>query len=196
MIKSVSDNQQEILTWIRDLYCPMGFQVDATYSKGAFYIDRPDLEPFLKFDREPQSDDVCEADCRNLPLEDGSIKSLVFDPPFITFVGKESQIGNRFGGEIRSQLQIRALYMSAMVEFYRVLSIDGVLVFKCQDVQLHGQVMNHCHVWDMATRLGYSVLDLFILVADVRMVGHNHQVQHCARKFHSYFWVFGRGRRP
>ena len=37
IIKSISYSQEEILKWIIRLYCPDGFDLDPTYSKGVFY---------------------------------------------------------------------------------------------------------------------------------------------------------------
>jgi hypothetical protein len=195
MISTVSDNQHEILGNIATLYNNgAGFDVDATYSTGGFY-QHGVAEPTHKFDLVPQRDGVVQADCRNLPLDSASVGSLVFDPPFIHAAGKASTIGNRFA-DLPYQHNLRALYLGAMVEFYRVLRPKGVLVFKCQDIVESGkQVMNHCLIWEMATRLGFVELDLFILTAGHRIIGHNHGVQQHARKFHSYFWVFEKATR-
>jgi hypothetical protein len=124
-----------------------------------------------------------------------SVASIVFDPPFIHARGEASIIGRRFADQ-RSQHALRALYHAALAEFYRVLKPKGILVFKCQDIVESGrQVMNHCHIWQMANGLGFLDRDLFILVAKSRIVGHNHGRQQHARKFHSYFWVFEKGAR-
>jgi hypothetical protein len=195
VISTVSDNQHEILRNIAALYTGGTFDVDATYSSGGFYTDPTVPEPTHRFDLIPQHTDVVQADCRNLPLDSASVGSLVFDPPFIHAAGKASTIGNRFA-DLPYQHNLRALYLGAMVEFYRVLRPKGVLVFKCQDIVESGkQVMNHCLIWEMATRLGFIELDLFILTAGHRIIGHNHGVQQHARKFHSYFWVFEKATR-
>ena len=87
IIRSVSTDQTEILQWILKLYVPEGcFEADSTYSKGGFYKGIP--PPRLCFDLTPQVDGVIQADCRNLPLADCSISSLVFDPPFLATTGK------------------------------------------------------------------------------------------------------------
>lgn len=51
LMKSISYSQDEILKWIIRLYCPDGFDLDPTYSKGVFYKNVP--EPQLKFDLNP-----------------------------------------------------------------------------------------------------------------------------------------------
>ena len=43
MIKSINDNQTNLIKDIISLYCPNGFDLDPTYSKGNFYknIEKP-----------------------------------------------------------------------------------------------------------------------------------------------------------
>jgi hypothetical protein len=195
MITTVNDNQSEILRNIAVLHTGGKFDCDPTYSTGIFYRGIPELDPPQKFDIYPQAPDVVQADCRELPLGSASLESIVYDPPFIHAHGMESQMGQRFGS-YPTQHALRALYFSSMVEFYRILKPKGVLVFKCQDIVESGkQVMNHCHIWQMAHSLGFIDLDLFILTASSRLVGHNHHEQQHARKFHSYFWVFQKSSR-
>jgi hypothetical protein len=194
VISTVSGDQHEILKNIATLYCGGEFDLDPTYSKGGFYQNGVP-EPRLKFDLEPQTPDTEQADCRDLPLDSASVRSAVFDPPFVHATGAESVMGQRFADQ-QSQHKLRALYHGGLVELYRVLKPNGVLVFKCQDIIESGkQVMNHCHVWQMATNLGFVDLDLFVLVAKNRLIGHNHHDQQHARKFHSYFCVFQKGTR-
>lgn len=194
-IATVSSNQHTILQAILDLYIASGrFDCDPTFSQGQFYRGEI-LLPHYRFDLQPITPGVEEADCRNLPLESASISSIVFDPPFIHAHGKESEIGKRFSS-YPTQHALRAMYLASLVEFYRVLKTKGVLVVKCQDIIESGkQVMNHCILWQMANGLGFVDLDLFILTADNRIVGHNHHAQQHARKHHAYFWVFEKGTR-
>ncbi len=191
-IGTVAESQHEILKAIAELHCGGAFDLDPTYSTGGFYRHGVP-EPRLKYDLVPKLPDVQQADCRALPLPSASVASVVFDPPFIHAMGEASVIGNRFADQ-RSQHALRALYLAALVEFYRVLKPRGILVFKCQDIVESGrQVMNHCHIWQMANGLGFVDLDMFILNAPSRIIGHNHHVQQHARKFHSYFLVFEKG---
>jgi len=91
IIKSVSESQNEIFNNIIRLYCPDGFEVDPTYSKGNFYKVVP--EPKYKLDLYPQSEEVKEADSRHLPFNNSSVESIVFDPPFIGASRKNGKPG-------------------------------------------------------------------------------------------------------
>lgn len=192
IIKSVSRDQSEILGSIIKLYCPSGFDLDPTYSTVVFYKNGVP-KPTFRFDLTPQSDDVAECDCRKLPFPDGYLGSIVFDPPFVGGSrknGKPGIIKERFS-YFPSIPKLWEFYRESLVEFYRVLSSNGVLVFKCQDsVESGKQYITHVAVMNMAVQLGLYPKDLFILIAGNRIISPNQQKQQHSRKYHSYFWVF------
>lgn len=195
LIKSISYDQNEILQWIIRLYVPAGwFDADATYSKGGFYTVIP--PPMLRYDLNPSSPTVIQADCRHLLLESSSIHSLVLDPPFLATTGKslattQGNIINRRFSVCKSERELSLLYQDAIKEAYRVLADKGILVFKCQDKVSSGkQHMMHCLVFNWATDTGFEPLDLFVLLARNRLVANWQRNQKHARKYHSYFWVF------
>lgn len=194
IIRSVSSDQTEILKGIMKLYVPDGFEADSTYSKGSFYKDIP--PPRLRFDLNPQSEDVVRADCRNLPLEDESISSLMFDPPFLATTGKslkedKGNIINRRFTVCKNEAELQNLYADAVREAARVLKPGGIFVFKCQDKVSSGkQYWMHCFVYELAMQNGFEAEDLFVLTAKSRLVADWQRNQKHARKFHSYFWVF------
>ena len=191
MIKSVNDNQPNLIKDILALYCPDGIDLDPTYSKGNFYKNIE--QPRLKSDLFPQSSEVIQSDAANLWLEDSSISSIMFDPPFVAGHTKEKPtgiIGERFHG-FRYVPDLWEWYDKCLKEFHRVLKPNGVLIFKCQDTVSSGkQWLSHVHIINKAEELGFYSKDLFILTAKNRIIGHNHQNQQHARKFHSYFLVF------
>jgi len=147
LIETVSTNQSEILNNIIKLYCPDGFDLDPTYSKGVFYKNVPG--PKLKYDIEPRVPNVKQADCRKLPFGDKSLSSIVFDPPFVCGSRKDGKPGiikERFG-YYRNVLELLIFYNEALVEFYRILKTDGILIFKCQDTIESGkQYLNHVSI--------------------------------------------------
>ncbi len=189
MIGTVANDQHAILRDIAALHCGGAFDVDCTYSTGGFYRHGVP-EPRLKFDLEPQCADVVKADCRALPLGDGSVRSIVFDPPCNHAPGKASVMGQRFGG-LRSQAAHHELYRAALAEFARVLPPGGLVIFKCQDtVESSKQVWNHVLIYGWALEAGFIGRDLFILVKRSSMRGWNWARQQHAHRKHSYFWVF------
>jgi len=185
-VRSVSDNQSDILLGIMKLYCPSGFEVDATYGGGGFYRDGRVPVPRLLFDLAPRQQGIVQADCRRLPLERRSVGSVLFDPPFLHHGGKNG-VMQRLYSSYHNQRELLAMYEEALGEFHRVLQLDGVLTFKCQDVIEAGQQrMTHCEVWRLATAAGFDVLDLFVLLAKSKIGKWPRQLH--ARKWHSYFW--------
>lgn len=194
LIKSISYSNTEILTNIKTLFLDDWFELDPTYSKGNFYKEIP--QPKLKFDLDPQTDDTIQADCRNLPLENNSISSIVFDPPFM-FGGKNGPHGGqgkdlmakRFG-MFYNFVELCAVYHDSLAEFYRILKRKGILAFKCQDYTDSKTTMTHCLVYNWAIGLGFYAKDLFILCAKQRPIFRPNATQRHARKFHSYWWVF------
>jgi len=192
VITTVSNSQRDILQAIRDLHNHgEHFQVDLTYGKGKFWYgaDRPVVR-MDRFSTDPGVNLV--ADVRHLPFRDGSLRSVVFDPPFLHAAGARSLMGQRFGS-YRSQRDLWYLYRQAIFRIGRALAPDGLFVFKCQDVVESGrQVWTHIRVADYAQRMGLVMEDLFILTRRSAMVGWNHRIQRHARKTHCYFLVFRR----
>ena len=200
LIKTVSYDQSEIIKNIIKLYIPdNSIDCDVTFSKGNFYkeIDTPKL----CFDINPQTENTVQADCRDLPLKDNSLSSLMFDPPFLATTGKSltseddnNIIAKRFG-VYKNEKELHQFYVDAMKEFYRVLKPDGIMIVKCQDKVSSGkQYFSHVFIANEAEKIGFKPIDLFVLVAKSRLVAEwQLRNQKHARKFHSYFWVFRKG---
>lgn len=188
LVSSISYDQEEIIRNIMELFTGGKIDCDPTYSKGVFYKNIP--EPRYKFDINPQAEGVVQADARDLPLKDGSVGSIMFDPPFLNQTGAGSIMKERFG-DYRTIPILWDFYRGALKEFQRILAPEGVLVFKCQDtVSSRKNWFSHCEVMNMAVLSGFYPKDLFILLAKHRIPQHNLKRQEHARKFHSYFWVF------
>lgn len=187
--------QSEILDAIQALHCPDGFECDVTYGNGSFYKGRS--KPQHRFDIDPQCADVIQADSRQLPLDRSSVGSIVFDPPFLTYVraGRTGNgamaMGRRFGGYWRYE-ELEDHYQETISEAWRVLRRGGVLVVKCQDI-IHNHRLQATHVKTIqwAELEGFRLLDLFVLPASHRMPSPNRRgTQKHARIFHSHFLVF------
>ena len=197
MIRSVYYDQVQILKSIMELCNIERFCADVTYGNGKFYgeIDKP----IFKGDISPQSKDVTECSSSSLPVEGGAFKSLVFDPPFLTYV-RAAREGNgnmimakRFGGYWRYD-ELEKHYRETLLETHRVLSKKGIMVFKCQDI-IHNHKMHCTHINVIEWSKGmFRLKDLFILPVKSRMPipqqeGTKKKVQKHARIFHSYFMV-------
>ena len=204
MVRSISYSQDRILRNITKLYLsrcsekgkPRRFDLDPTFGYGGFYnVIR---KPRLCFDLSPAPDlnaEIVKADVRNLPLRDRSICSIIFDPPFLAGGGRHGIMSSRYGYMAKVE-DVWELYWKALVEFNRVLKPFGVVVVKCQDV-IHGrnQYFTHVVIMNYAVKLGLYPKDLFILLSKNRPIQWNVKTQNHARKFHSYFWVFGKQKR-
>lgn len=196
IIKSVSYDQEEIIRNIIKLHVPQGYiDVDSTYSKGNFYKNIK--APKYKFDIQPQTMNTIQACATNLPLKDSSVNCIMFDPPFLATTGKSlyssannNILSKRFG-VFPTEEKLYEFYKLSLIESYRILKLNGVLIFKCQDKVSSGkQYLSHVIVINYASKIGFYPKDLFILVAKNRIISGKHKNQKHARKFHSYFLVF------
>jgi hypothetical protein len=194
MIKSVHENNSDVLEAIRSLHCPEGFECDMTYGNGSFW--KGGERPKYCFDITPLHEGVIEADSQMLPLPESFLSNCVFDPPFLTYVknGREHNnkvaMTSRFGGYY-AYSELEDHYRGTISEAWRVLKPGGKLVFKCQDI-IHNHKMHctHVNVCNWAELEGFRLLDLFVLTAKSRMPGPQKGTQKHARIFHSYFLVF------
>lgn len=124
VIKSIQNSDKDILIAIKQLYLDENnFDLDPCYSTGKFYED---LErPLYKFDKSPQNNEVIQNDIMNgIPLPDNSIKSIIFDPPFM--FGKHGQTENNIMTKRFTMFDnwqdLEQMYKNALKEFYRILT--------------------------------------------------------------------------
>ena len=196
-ITSISFSNDEIIENIMLLYGIDRFDLDCTYSIGHFWKHLP--QPRNKSDLLPKRNDIIKASSDNLPFENDSMKSIMFDPPFViageTYKDNDngsSIIAKRFEG-YKNFNELKNHYFGTLKETYRILQTDGILVLKCQDVVSSGKNhFTHSLVMNMALKVGYYPKELFILMAKNRINSFNGEKwknQFHARKHHSYFWV-------
>lgn len=195
MIKSISFDESEIQNNILKLYSDIDYyELDPCYSKGVFY--KKIKQPRLRFDINPQTKETEKADVRSLPLKDNSIKSIIFDPPFVIGLpnGSKDKVEsnrtfNRFSGFFSKDEQSK-FYFDSLKELYRVLDNNGIIAFKCQDTVSSGkQYLVHAEIISMAQKIGFYVKDIFILLSNHRMNSGKWKVQRHSRKYHCYYLV-------
>ena len=193
VIKSISYDQHEILASIMTLCNIERFCVDVTYGNGGFY--KTIEKPIHCFDLDGTLPDVTQCSSDDLPLKDETVNSLVFDPPFLTYV-RAAREGNgamvmarRFGGYWRYD-ELEAHYRATIIEAHRVLGKKGIMVIKCQDI-IHNHKMHCTHANIIGWAEGmFRLKDLFILPVKHRMPSPNRAgTQKHARVYHSYFMV-------
>lgn len=196
MIASVSYDQHTILKDIMTLCNISRIDVDLTFGNGGFYKEIP--LPVFRFDLDPSLKgltNVCSSN--DTFLGNDSINSVIFDPPFLTYIKQarahDSIMGKRFGGYWKYD-ELETHYKTKLVETHRILKKKGVMIFKCQDI-IHNHKMHCTHVNIINWCQGmFRLKDLFILPAKSRMpipqtTGTALKVQKHARIFHSYFLV-------
>jgi hypothetical protein len=195
IISTISYDEQEIIRDILFLHSEGNYiDCDPTYSIGNFYKYGL-TPPAHKFDKTPQIPGVVAATSDNLPMDSESVKTIMFDPPFVLDPTEYNEsdegsciIAKRFTA-FKDFDELKIVYSNSLREFYRILSPGGIVIFKCQDVVSGGKNhFSHCWVMYESMKHGFFPKDLFILLAQNRITDGREQ-QH-ARKFHSYFWVF------
>ena len=196
VIQSLSYNQTEIIKNIMSLNSIDNFDLDMTYGNGVFYKNLP--EPKIKLDIDPQRDDVISACSTATGLDEQSLNSAMFDPPFLTYV-RAARSGNgnmvmskRFSGYWRYD-ELSDHYIGTIKEAARILKHKGVFVMKCQDI-IHNHKMHctHMNVVKWADEW-FRLKDLFILAAKHRMPSPNRKgTQKHARVHPSYYLVLER----
>jgi hypothetical protein len=195
LLRSFSFSQDEILSSIIKLYIPAGkIQVDPCYCKGGFYRSGVIPHPDYVCDIEPRKEGITKGDCRNLPFSDNSINSIIFDPPWITYPGKNYTKKLRKYGSFRTYKDLKKMYSASFKEFSRVLKKDGILIVKCQDGS-YGPYFTNMHVDDVilpCRECGFRDIDNFILLSRQRIENRNGK-QRMSRKYHCYFLVFRKG---
>jgi hypothetical protein len=193
MISSVQETDKEILQSISKMHLQdEWFELDPCFSSGKFYRDLP--EPKYKFDKSPQREDVLQNDLitQQLPFDKNTLKSIIFDPPFMFGVHgqtKNNQMNKRFS-MFQNFAELEKMYKSSLNQFYEILKPKGILAFKCQDYTDSKTTLTHCFVYNWALENGFYAKDLFILNRKGGKIYNPNLTQRHARKAHCYWFVF------
>jgi len=73
-------------------------------------------------------------DFRHIPYPDGTFRLVVFDPPHLINVGKQSWLAYKYGWLHKDTWQDDLRH--GFAECFRVLEANGVLVFKWSEIQI------------------------------------------------------------
>ena len=191
VIKSIQNSDRDVLVAVKTMFLKgENFELDPCYSTGKFYED---LErPNIKYDKTPTSPEIAQNDIMNgLSLISGSIRSIVFDPPFM--FGTHGQTKNNIMTKrftmFDSWQELEGMYKKSLQEFYRILVKGGIVAFKCQDYTDSQTTLTHCFVHNWAIETGFKVEDLFIMAFKGGRVWNSNLTQKHARKYHSYWLI-------
>jgi hypothetical protein len=188
---SVFNNDGDILKAFSDIFLKgRWFDLDCTYSKGVFY--KKIEKPMLKSDLVPLFDDVIKSDSTELSfIEDNSLRSIVFDPPFL-FRNRKSTNNDRISSRFsyfKSYDELMDMYKKSIDCFYRKLDKGGYVFFKCQDMTDNKFYCTHKDVINYATNCGFVLKDIGIKASKSKLQRDAKQ-QNCLAKAHSYWLVF------
>jgi tRNA G10 N-methylase Trm11 len=189
-----AENNNGFFRDILRLFVPEGSAVaDLTWGRGKFWegIDRRKYR-LIRLDKHTSGD--VRADFHAVPLADGTLDAVVFDPPYVTRMGfkrrsKENPSGSNqksaFGldeGGPKNEKEIDALYAAGTAEARRILKRGGILILKTMDTERWRHV-------ELANLPGFKLIDLMVVVTKGLPPGKPYAQKH-ARKNHSYFMVF------
>lgn len=171
---SISNDQNEILHSISSLYLKgKRIHLDLCYNIGSFYsrsysITAPELKNDLNLP--DQAAGITGWDCRNTPLKSLSIRSIIFDPPFLIGRG-DDKMTRRYGG-YKSSADMFLFHTESLREISRILSAGGILIAKVQDF-CHGRQKYFPSVYQViaARDFGLDLIDSFILMNKNRIRG-------------------------
>ncbi|MBQ8372019.1 MAG: hypothetical protein IJX38_03675 [Clostridia bacterium] len=188
---SVFNSDSDILTAMSDIFLRGGwYDLDCTYSKGVFYEHIP--QPKQKSDIQPLFDDVIKADSQTLDfIEDGTLGSIVFDPPFL-FRNRKAINNDKMSARFSyfmSYDDLMLMYQRSLDCFQRKLKKSGYLFFKCQDMTDNKFYCTHNDVINYAVAHGFILKDI-VIKASRQKLQRDAKQQNCVAKVHSYWLVF------
>lgn len=193
MNRTISSNQVDLLISISELYIRGPFHLDTCFHEGGFYRDGRLPLPEIKNDLNRPKPGFESFDVQDMPYSPSSIRSIIFDPPFL--VGGENGIMiSKYGG-FRTALDLFTFQDNSLREISRVLKGGGWLVTKIQDFT-HGRQKYFPSVYQVikAREYGLYLMDSFILISKNRM-RHERAGRLTSVSQHSFFHVYQKERR-
>jgi hypothetical protein len=169
--------------------------LDATVNAGRFW--RSSHRPIIGMDFEFRHRPAIVGDNTQMPLRDSAVDVVVYDPPHIPNQGKDrsKDFNTRFGLTLKSPKEngysFAHLYPPFVIEAYRVLAPEGLLICKITDY-VHGHRFQWAHVdfIQAATAVGFSPCDCIVKVRKGPIIDPRWKTAHHARRHHCYWLVF------
>lgn len=180
---SVFEKDSDILMAINDIFLKkQWFDLDCTYSKGIFYKNIK--EPRIKSDLNPLYEDVIMCDSTELScIQDNSLHSVVFDPPFL-FRKRKSKNNDKVSARFsyfNSYEELQSMYEKSLEAIYVKLKKGGFLCFKCQDMTDGKFYCTHNFIINYATSIGFILKDIIIKTSKSKLQKDAKQ-QNCVAK--------------
>jgi hypothetical protein len=174
--------------------------LDATVNGRRFWRGSTREVIGLDIDRRHRPD-IC-ADNRAMPLSSNSVDAVVYDPPHIPNQGRDrsKDFNIRFGLGTRSSKEngytFAYTYPEFMIEAWRVLIDDGVLLCKITDyVHNHRYQWAHIDLIRAGQEVGFTACDCIVKVRKGPIVDPKWKVAHHSRRQHCYWIVFRKSSR-
>lgn len=201
MFYTVSDSQHEILHSISRMYLQdKRVHLDLCYNVGGFYspagsrIAVPEFRNDLNLGsgESRSGHGITNFDCRCTNLPAGSIRSIVFDPPFL--IGSNNRMTDRYGG-FDSAPEMFSFQEDSLREISRILKNGGILITKIQDF-CHGRQKYFPSIYQVnkAIENDLHLVDSFILINKRRFRAKT-SGRLTAVSAHCFFHVFRKGSR-
>jgi hypothetical protein len=174
--------------------------LDATVNSGRFWRDSS--RPIIGLDIDPRHKPHVCADNAAIPFLSGIFDVVVYDPPHIPNQGRDrsKDFNTRFGLGARSRKEngytFAHTYPSFMVEAWRVLAEDGLLLCKITDyVHNHRYQWAHVELIQAGREAGFTACDCVIKVRKGPIVDPKWKTAHHTRRQHCYWIVFRKSER-
>jgi SAM-dependent methyltransferase len=174
--------------------------LDATANRGRFWKGSSRRVFGMDIDASHQPDLV--GDNMRMPFRDLVIDVVVYDPPHVPNQGtdRSKDFNRRFGLVLKSPKEngygFSHLYPPFVLEAYRVLKPEGILLCKIADyVHDHRFHWAHIELIQAATKIGFCACDCIVKVRKGPIVDPKWKTAHHARRCHCYWLVFRKSRR-
>lgn len=174
--------------------------LDATVNGGRFW--RGSSRPVIGLDIDRKHRPAICADHAAMPFSAGTFDVVVYDPPHIPNQGRDKakDFNVRFGLGTRSPKEhgytFAHTYPAFMIEAWRVLAKDGLLLCKIADyIHNHRYQWAHIDLIRAGQEVGFTACDCIIKVRKGPIIDPKWKVAHHTRRQHCYWIVFRKSKR-